>query len=85
MYSRSEYDEDGWVPTGGVAPLSWRFLGGLVLASVSSRISSSSVREKTTVGRTMASISPSEISCIVSSSLMCPSRSGVLADLVGEF
>ena len=83
--SRGECGNDGWVPTGGVAPLSWRFLVRSVLSSASSGILSSSVWEKSTVGRTMLSISPSETLCIVSSSLMCPARSGVFAYIEGEF
>ena len=83
--SRGEYDEDGWVPTGGVVPWSLRFLGGLVLASASSGISISLVWEKSTIGQTMVPISPSETLCIVSSSMMCPSRSGVFDKLVSEF
>ena len=59
--------------------------GRLVSALERSEILSSSVWEKSTVGQMMASISPSETLCIVSSSLMCPSRSGVLAELVGDF
>ena len=83
--SNVECGEYGWVLTGGVAPLSWRFWGDLVLALASSGILNSSLWEKSNVGQTMVSISPSKTSCIVSSSLVCPSRSGVLAKLVGEF
>ena len=68
----------GWVPTGDVAPLSWKFLVSLVLASEIYGILSSSMWEKIIVGRTMDSTSPSETSCIVSSSLMCTARSGDL-------
>ena len=71
--------------TGGVAPLYWRFLGGLVSVSASSVILSSLLWLKNTVGQMMASISPSKTSCIVSSLLMCPTSSGVLAGLVGDF
>ena len=71
--------------TGGVAPLSWRFLGGLLLASASSGTSSSLVWKKSTVGQTMALISPYEISCIVCSLLICPLRFDVLANIIGEF
>ena len=73
------------MPTDGVAPLSWSFSGGLVSTSASSGILSSLVWEKITVGKTMLSIYPSETLCIISSFLMSPPRSGVLAELVGEF
>ena len=43
MYYRGEYGKDSWVPTSGVAPLSWRFSVGPVSASASSGISSSLV------------------------------------------
>ena len=68
---------------GGVEPLYWIFLVESVLASASSEIPSSLVCVKSTVGQTMASISISETSCIVSFSLMCPARFGVMAKLVG--
>ena len=83
--SGGECGGDGWVLTGGMAPLSCRFLGGLVSASTSSIISNSLVWEIITVGRAMALISPSETSCIAFSLLMCPARFGVLAGLVGGF
>ena len=63
--SRGEYSKDGWVPTGGVVPLSWRFSAGLVLASAISVISGSLVWVKRIVGRNLALISPSESSCII--------------------
>ena len=68
-----------------VAPLSWRFLVGLISALISFGILSSSVWEKSNFGRMLALISPSETSCIISSSLVCTARSGVLADLKGKF
>ena len=83
--SRGECVEDIWVPNNSVATLSWRFLGGSVSASASSRISILLVWERSYVGWTMVLISPYENLCIVSSSLMYPSRSGLLAKLVGEF
>ena len=49
------------------------------------RNSSSSVWDKSTVGRAIVSSSPSETSFVVSSFLMCPTRPGVLDGLVGEF
>ena len=82
VYSRGECGKYVWVPTGGVAPLYWRFLGRLVSALENSGISSSSMWEKSTIDRMMELISPSETSCIASSLLMCPLRSCVLADLV---
>ena len=85
MSSRGEYDKDGYVLTGGVEPLSWRVLVGSVLALASSVISSSLVWKKSTVVRTMELISPTETSCTISSSLMYPRMSGVLAYLEGEF
>ena len=85
VYYRGDCINDGWVTTGGVAPLSWRFLGGSILALTCSGNSISSIWEKSTVGRTMTYISPSDTSCIVSSSLVCPLRSGMLDKLAGEF
>ena len=84
VFYRGECYEDIWVPTGGMAPLSWRFWVGLVLASVISGISSSLVWVKITVGWMVTPISPSDTTCIISSSLMCPARSSVLDDLVGN-
>ena len=83
--SRGECGDNGWVPIYGMAPLSWRFSDGLVSASTSSGILSSSVWENSTVGWTMTSISPIETSCIIFCFLICPARSGVLAELKGEF
>ena len=80
-----EYGKDGWVSTGGVAPFSWRFSVRMVLASARSGILISLVWVKSTVGRMMASISPSETLCIISRYLLCTPRYGVLADLVDEF
>ena len=85
MSSGGDCGGDVWVLTGGVAPLSWRFSCWSVLALASSGILSLLVWEKSTVGRVMALISPSETSCIASSSLMCPVSSGVLEDILGEF
>ena len=85
IFSRGEHDKDGWVPTGGVAPLFWRFLVGLISESASSGISRFLVWEKSTVGKTMALIYPSETWCIVSSFLMCPVRSSILTKFEGEF
>ena len=85
MSSRGECGRDGWVLTSGVAPFSWRFSDRLVSALASSGIPRSSLWDKSTYGRIMASISPSKTSFIISSFLMCPVRSGVLAKLVGEF
>ena len=72
------------VPTSGVLPLSWRFLVGLVLDSESSGILSSLVWVKSIVGRTMELIYSSDSSCIISSLLMCTTRSDILDDLVGK-
>ena len=83
MYSRGECREDGWGPTSGVVPLYWRFSVYLLSALASSRILRLSVWEKSTVGKKMASISPTETSYIISSSLMFPARSDVLAELKG--
>ena len=85
VYSGGDCSGDGWVLTGDVAPLYWRFWGRLVSSLASSGISSSSMWEKSTVGRLMASISPSKNLCIASSFLVCPTRSGVLSGLVSEF
>ena len=85
MSSRSECGEYYCVPTGGMAPLSWRFSRRLVSVSTSSGILNSSVWEKSTVGRIMAFISPSKTSCMVCSFMMCSSSSSVLTKLVGEF
>ena len=74
-----------WVLTGGVSTLSWWFYVGSVSASASSGILILSVWEKITVGRAVASISPSKTSSIASSFLMCPARSYVLAGIVGDF
>ena len=76
---------EGWVLTGGVASLSWRFLGGLVSALAISGILSSLVWEKSTVGRAIASILSSATSCIYSSFLIRPARYGMMAGLKGEF
>ena len=81
--SRGECVKDIWVPTNSVAPLSWRFLDRSVSASASSGISILLVWERSSVGWTMVLISPYENFYIVSNSLMCPSRFGVLAKLVG--
>ena len=62
--SMGEYVENGWAPIGSVAPLSWRSLGGLVSALASSIISRFLVWDKSSVGWKMASISPSDTSCI---------------------
>ena len=85
MSSEGECVGDVWVLAGGVATLYWRFLGGSILVLASSGISSSLVLEKSTIGLTIALISPSKTSFIVSSYLMFPSRSGVLDELVGDF
>ena len=85
MYSRSECGGEGWVLTGGVAPLSWCFSDGSVSAFSSSVISSSSMRDKSTVGCEIFTSSPSETSCISSSFLVCPAISDVLAGFMGEF
>ena len=61
------------------------FFGRVGLGVGKLRDFSSSVWENSIVGKTMASISPSETSCIISSLLMFPVRSGVLAELKGEF
>ena len=50
----------------------------------SSIVSSLSGWVKSSVGQTMASKSPYETYCIISSSLMHPARSGLMADLVGK-
>ena len=68
-----------------MAPLTWRYSGGSVSALTISVILSSSVWWEITVGWTLASVYPSKTSFYISSSLMCPLRSGVLVDLVGEF
>ena len=60
VFSRGDYGKDGWMLTVGVVPLSWRFSGRSVSASASSGILSSLVWEKSTVGWTMSSNSPSE-------------------------
>ena len=83
--SGGECGGEGWALTSGVAPLSWWFSGGSVSALASSRISNLSMREKSTVGHAIASSLPSVNSFISSSSLMCPTRSGVLDELVGDF
>ena len=75
---------EGWVLTGGMAPLFWWFSGGSVSLSASSVIPSSSVWEKNTVGCAIASSSSSATSCISSSLLVCTASSGVLAGLVSE-
>ena len=85
VFYRGECYEDIWMPTDGMAPLSWRFGVGPVLASAISGISSSLVWVKITVGWMMAPISPSETTCIISSSLVCPAKSSVLDKLVGYF
>ena len=82
---RGECVEDGWVPSGGVATLSWRVLVELVLLLASYIISNLLVWLKITIGRTMASISSAEISHVASSSLMCPTRSGVVNKLESKF
>ena len=73
------------MPRSGMAPLSWWFLVRLVSALASSGILSLLVWVKSTVGQTIASISSTKTSCIVSSLLMCPERSGVMAEIMGEF
>ena len=85
LYSRGECGKSGWVPIGGVAPFSWRFLAVLVLASASSEIPSLPVWEKNVIGWKVASISPYETLCIISSLLIFTARSVVLTDLKGEF
>ena len=54
MSVMGECSEYGWVPSGGVLPLSWWFLVRLVLASTSSVISSLLVWVKSTASKTMA-------------------------------
>ena len=83
--SKGDCSEDVWVLTGGVVPLAWRFSGDSVLALETSVILISPVWEKIIVGWTMELISPSETSCIISSLLVCHTRSGVLADIKGKF
>ena len=73
------------MPTSDVAPLSWSFLVRFFSASESSVILSSSVWEKSTFGREVYLIFPSETQCIVFSSLICPTRFGVLDDPEGRF
>ena len=51
----------------------------------SSGILSSLVWMKSTVGQTMASVSSTETLCIVSRSLICFARFGVMPELVGKF
>ena len=85
MYVRGEYNKDGWVPSSGVAPLSWWFSIGLVSELASSVVSSSLVWLKSTVGRTMVSIFPSDTSFIIFILLMCPERSGMMDQLLGVF
>ena len=83
--NRGECGEDVWVSSIGVAPFSWWFSVGLVLASASSVVLSSLVWVDSTVGRNMASVSPSVTSYIFFSLLVCPTRSGNMADLLGKF
>ena len=83
--SMGECGREGWVLTVGVASWSWWFSGGSVLASLSSRISSSSMRGEITVDCANSIISHSATSCISSSSMMCTTRSSKLDRLVGEF
>ena len=80
-----ECDGEGWLLTNGMVSLSWWFYGGLLSELARSRILSSLVREKITFGCAIASILPSATSCISSSSLIYPARSGVLSVIVGEF
>ena len=85
MSSGGECGGEGWVLTGGVGPLYLWFSSGLVSALSSSGILSLSMREKITVGCASLTSSPSAALFVSSSSLICPTRSGVLVDLVGEF
>ena len=85
MSSGGECGREFLVLTVGVAPLSWWFSGGSVLALASSRILILLVWEKNTVGSTIALISHSATSSTSSSFLVCPARSGVLAGIVGKF
>ena len=82
---RDECDEDGWVPSCEVAPLSWWFLVGLVSASAIFGISSLLVWVKRTVGQTVVFISSTNTVYIVFSLLMCYVRSSMMAELVGNF
>ena len=68
-----------------MATLYWWFLVGSVLALSISIILSLLVWANISIGRMMASIYRTDISCIVSSSLMHPTRFRVMAKLVGNF
>ena len=58
---------------------------GLISASARFIVLSSLLWVNSIVGLTMAPISPTYTSFIVSSFLICPERSGMMAELVGEF
>ena len=85
MSVRNEFSDYGWVPSDSMTTFSWQFLFRSVLVLVSSAVSSLSDWVESTTGNTMALISLSDTSCIVSSLLVCPARSGVMTDLVGKF
>ena len=73
------------MPSGGMVPLSWWFLVGSVLASASSVILIWLVWVKSTVDTTMELISSTKTSYIISSFLVCPAMSGLMAELMGKF
>ena len=85
MYVRGECGKVGWVQSGGVAPLSWWFLVGLVLASASSRIYRLLMYVKSNIGKKMMSISSNNTSYIISILLMCPAGSAMMDELVKKF
>ena len=84
-FLRGECGEDGWVTCGGKAPLSQWFSVGLVLALVSFVNSSFPGWVNSVVSQTMALIASSETLCIIYNFLVCPARSSVMDDMVGNF
>ena len=82
---KGDFGEDSWVPSTSEAPLSWRFLNGVVSELVISVESSSLGWAKSALSREIASIYYFETSCICWSSHMRSSNSGVLAKLEGKF
>ena len=82
---RGECNEDGCVPSGGLALLSHWFLVRSVLELERSIFLSSPGCVKSAVGRNMELISTSDTTCIIYSSLVCPVSSGVMDKIIVEF